>query len=106
MRYGRAIKKFKKKRHKMNEHKYVIANDAKLSAHKIGIVKHLIDYEAEFEQALRYVAKYMGANKKSLYKIFDSAIKIQFNTIFKLIKSFGFAMKASGSQKKSKVIDL
>ncbi|MDR2066226.1 MAG: putative addiction module antidote protein [Endomicrobium sp.] len=60
--------------------------------------------EAEFKHTLGYIAKAkgmsaitkdIGVNREGLYRTLDGATKAQFDTISKLIKSFGFTLKVS-----------
>jgi probable addiction module antidote protein len=60
--------------------------------------------EAEFKRAMGYIAKAkgmtsvaqeIGVNRENLYKSLNGQTKTQFDTIYKLLKSFGLILRVA-----------
>jgi probable addiction module antidote protein len=98
-------------------YKHITADDAKLSQFDTDVSKELTDDET-IERYLNYivengdetdlkmalgdiakakgmttVAKDIGATRESLYRSLNGQTKAQFDTIYKLIRSFGLTIK-------------
>jgi probable addiction module antidote protein len=102
----------------MNDYK-ITKEDAKLTPFKADVVKYLTDDdmiefylnyileegdEVDLKMALGHIAKAkgmtavaqeIGVNRENLYKSLNGQTKTQFDTIYKLLKSFGLTLRVA-----------